>query len=338
MPKKPPPPCGRSSRKNDAATEATPEQIAAIARRIHLRRELSGIALMLAAVFIAGSLLAGGAQGGQSCSTAGSIFGPVGSCLRSSILLTLGALSAIIVPFIPAVHALRLLGRIEENEDRRWLFFTIGLAAIVPLAAALARGATIDAAQVDPYAGLIGSFVAFYLVKALGLGGAWVMIALALCALMAGTLAWNPIRMLIGAGPKSEARGPKTDAATLEPIAATGTDGLTRAEHLEPDSKDMPALDMSLMGHEPLGYSPRRSPAEQAEPCISTTRERKKRRKRNRPRPRRLRSTRKQSRPRSTRAPIRSTHSPTNCRRPSCSRPDRSATAISAGRTSMPWG
>jgi S-DNA-T family DNA segregation ATPase FtsK/SpoIIIE len=248
MPKKP---RGKVVVKTGTPTAPTPEQITALARRRHLRRELGGIALLLAAVFIAGALLAGGALPGQSCTTAGSIFGPVGSCLRTGILLTLGALSAIIVPFIPAVHALRLLGRIEESEDRRWLFFTVGLAAIVPLAAALARGATIDAAQVDPYAGLIGSFVAFYLARALGLGGAWVVIALALSALMAGTLAWNPIRMLIGGSARRAPAGAgaahATPAGAPAPIAATGSDGLTRAEHLEPDSREMPALDLALM-------------------------------------------------------------------------------------------
>ncbi len=246
MPNKP---RGKVVDKTETPTAPTAEQIATQARRSHLKRELGGIALLLAAVFIAGSLLAGGAAAGQSCSTAGRIFGPVGSCLRASILLTLGALSAIIVPFIPAVHALRLLGRIEESEDRRWLFFTVGLAAIVPLAAALARGAGIDAAQIDPYAGLVGSFVAFYLAKAFGLGGAWVVVALALSALMAGTLAWNPIRMLIGGSAKRAVA--VTGHAEGDPdvigAIATGADGLTRAEHLEPNAKEMPALDLALM-------------------------------------------------------------------------------------------
>ena len=214
-------PRGKAVVKTETAPAPTPQQIAAQARRRHLGRELGGIALLLASVFVAGSLLAGGAAAGHSCSSAGGIFGPVGACLRSSVLLTLGALSAIIVPFIPAVHALRLLGRIEESEDRRWLFFTIGLAAIVPLAAALARGATIDASQVDPYAGLIGSFVAFYLAKALGLGGAWVVVALALSALMAGTLAWNPIRMLIGGSAKRAAVGATPAAISARASFAT---------------------------------------------------------------------------------------------------------------------
>jgi S-DNA-T family DNA segregation ATPase FtsK/SpoIIIE len=219
----------------------TPEELQKMARRAHLKRELAGIALLLISIFVAGALIAGGAADGQSCTAAGGIFGPVGACLRSSVLLTLGALSAVVVPFIPAVHALRLLGRIEESEDQRLLFFTIGLAAIVPVAAALARGATIDAAQVDFYAGLVGSFVAFYTVKAIGLGGAWVAVTIALCGLMAGTLAWNPIRVLLGVTRKKpadviSAAGETTPATTL-----------SKAELMEPDSNEMPAMDLTLM-------------------------------------------------------------------------------------------
>ena len=239
-----------------AASAPTSADVLQLARRTHLKREIGGIALLLAAVFIAGSLLAGGASDGQSCSDAATIFGPVGACLRSSILLTLGALCAVIVPFIPAVHALRLLGRIEESDDTRWLFFTIGLAAIVPVAAALARGATVDASNVDPYAGLVGSFVAFYLVKAIGLGGAWVGVAILSCALMAGTLAWNPLRLVIGGGKKgvradaadaagaAGAAGAKPEVASAVALTAAA---LTKAEALEPDASDMPTMDWSLM-------------------------------------------------------------------------------------------
>jgi S-DNA-T family DNA segregation ATPase FtsK/SpoIIIE len=254
MPKKP---RGTAAVGGDAAAAATatdPVAMAKRARMLHLRRELGGIALLLGAVFIAGSLLAGGAAGGQSCTSAGGIFGPVGACLRSTVLLSLGALAAVIVPFIPAVHALRLLGRMEESEDRRWLFFTVGLAAIVPLAAALARGAALDPSRIDPLAGLVGSFVAFYLTRAFGIGGAWVVVALALSALMAGTLAWNPIRMLIGGSARRTAQGTGADgdtsgAADAVQAARAGADGdtLSRAERLEPDSREMPVVDLSLM-------------------------------------------------------------------------------------------
>ena len=237
------------------------ETLAHRARSAHLRRELGGIALLLASVFIAGSLLAGGAASGKSCASADGIFGPVGSCLRATVLVTFGALAAVIVPFIPAVHALRLLGRIAESEDRRWLFFTVGLAAVVPVAVALARGAPIDGSQVDWMAGLAGSFVAFYLAKAFGLAGAWVIVALGTSALMAGTLAWNPIRMLIGGSARRVVTGEAPDAA--EPVTAAsaesaapaigivGAAALTMAEQLEPDSHEMPALDLALMAAEP---------------------------------------------------------------------------------------
>jgi S-DNA-T family DNA segregation ATPase FtsK/SpoIIIE len=242
----------RKSTPRQSAVDAAPagERVSSGAHRAHLRREIGGAALLLAAFFVAGALLAGGSSAGQSCTTAGGVFGPVGACLRSAVLLTLGALAAVIVPFIPAVHALRLLGRIEENDDRRWLFFTVGLAAIVPVAAALARGATIDAAQVDVYAGLVGSFVAYYLAKALGLGGAWVIVALASCALTAGTLAWNPIRLLVGGRKRhqaADARGSAASIAAAAELNASAAAALTRAEALEPDSTEMPALDFSLM-------------------------------------------------------------------------------------------
>ena len=243
--------------RDEPAEQPDSEALKRAARKSHLRREIGGIVLLLGAVFIAGSLLAGGAAAGESCTAAGSIFGPVGACLRSTILLTLGALSAVIIPFIPAVHALRLLGRIEESEDQRLLFFTIGLAMIVPVAAALARGATVDASNVDIYAGLVSSFIAYYLSKAIGLGGAWVVIAIALCGLMAATLAWNPIRMLLG-GAKKKLTAEHAEHAdhadkvmgllsAVSASSASSAASLSKAEALEPDASEMPTVDLSLM-------------------------------------------------------------------------------------------
>jgi S-DNA-T family DNA segregation ATPase FtsK/SpoIIIE len=210
-----------------------PAVIAKAARREHLKREILGIVLLLGAVFIAGALVAQPAYTSQSCLDAGSIFGPVGACLRWSVLTLVGALSAVIVPLIPAVHALRLLGRIREGDDRRWLTFTIGLSVLVPVIASLARGAGVNA-ELDPLAGLWGGFAAFYLVKAIGLGGAWVIVAVMLSALSAVALNWNPIRALLGSASASKADKP---AETK----------LTKAEQLEPDAFEMPALDLSLM-------------------------------------------------------------------------------------------
>jgi len=116
MPKKP---RGKAVAKTGPPTAPTPEATAAHARRIHLRRELTGIALLLGSVFIAGALLVPGAAAGRSCTSAGGIFGPVGACLRSSVLLTLGVLSAVIVPFIPAVHSPPRSRAVRRSMPRR---------------------------------------------------------------------------------------------------------------------------------------------------------------------------------------------------------------------------
>ena len=260
----------RSDRSSGAvAPSPDPATMARRARHAHLKREVGGIVLLLVAVFIAGALLAGGSTG-RSCSAGASLFGPVGSCLRAGVLLLFGALAAAIVPFVPAVHALRLMGRIEESQDRRWLFFTIGLSAVVPVAAALARGASADG-RVDVFSGLFGGFVAFYLERALGTAGAWVTVTLGVCVLMAGTLAWNPIRMLIGG---SAMRRPDADSvfalgAHEAPVFGNAVaEGITAAEALEPDSKDMPALDLALMAQSapPSPGQPADGAAEPAQP------------------------------------------------------------------------
>jgi S-DNA-T family DNA segregation ATPase FtsK/SpoIIIE len=260
-------PTQKSPKKKSRAEEPvapvplTPEQIAKLERRARLKGEVKGIALLLTALFIAGALLAGGGVEGQSCTNTTSIFGPVGSCMRGGILIVLGALAAGIVPMIPAVHALKLLGRIPASEDRRWMFFTIGLAALVPVITAVAQGATLDPSNIDPLAGFVGSFVAYYLAKAIGLGGAWVVVALGLTGLMAATLAWNPIRLLIGK--RSGNVHPSAITTADDPTflaalsAAMGTDkakglrpkaeGTTVAEVLEPNSAEMPAVDHTLI-------------------------------------------------------------------------------------------
>jgi S-DNA-T family DNA segregation ATPase FtsK/SpoIIIE len=259
MPKKSPKPARAVTAAAPVPVELTPEQLAKLERRTRLKSEVKGIALLLGALFVAGSLLAGGAADGQSCTNTTSMFGPVGSCLRGGLLFTLGALAAGIVPLIPAVHSLKLLGRIPASEDRRWLFFTIGLAAIVPVLTAVAQGATLDAGNIDPLAGFTGSFIAYYLAKAIGLGGAWVVVALGLTVLMAGTLAWNPIRLLLGgrsANVHPSAVTKADDPTFLAALsAAMGTNAkaapdLTKAEVLEPNSQEMPAIDQELLKNE----------------------------------------------------------------------------------------
>src|SRR5690349_8808798 len=101
-------------------------------------------------------------------------------------------------PFAPAVHALKVFGRLESETDRKWMMFFAGVVLLVPIGIALALRPEVG--SVSPSSGIWGSFVAFYWLKWLGGIGAWLVWVLGTSALMAATLAWNPIRAIIGRG------------------------------------------------------------------------------------------------------------------------------------------
>jgi S-DNA-T family DNA segregation ATPase FtsK/SpoIIIE len=224
-----------------------------------LKREIAGIALLLFALFLAGALLVPpGTAVYESCTSAHSIFGPVGACLRSWSRDLIGIPAALLLPLIPAVHALRLFGRMESETDRSWFVFLIGVVVILPVALGLARD--IPAGELDSGAGIWGGFIAIYAAKAFGTVGAWIMVALAASVLAAATLRWNPIRALVGpavpAGSgKREAGGEAADVAAPEKgkrkrakkgevLPGTPADV---AMTLAPTPEEMPAIDPSLM-------------------------------------------------------------------------------------------
>ena len=210
----------------------------------HLRREITGIALLLFAVFLGGALgvlalaqLRGGVDVRQNV-------GPVGMFLAYPLVTFVGWPAALMAPFAPAVHALRVFGRLESETDRKWMIFFAGVVVLLPIAVALA--AQPAAGERSSAAGLWGSFVAFYWRSWFGGIGAWLIWVLGASALMAATLAWNPIRALVGrqaaaagaapvssapeAAPKKRSRG----VAVPDPVAA--------ALALEPSPEEMPAL------------------------------------------------------------------------------------------------
>ena len=220
-----------------------------------LKREIAGIALLLFALFLAGAFLVPpGTAVYESCWAAHGIFGPVGACLRSGSRELIGIPAALLLPLIPAVHALRLFGRMESDTDRSWLVFLIGVVVILPVALGLARDA--EPGMVDPAAGLWGDLVATYAEKAFGTVGAWLMLALAGSALAAATLRWNPIRALVGPAPRPIAvagalaadaipeKGKRKRTKKGELAAGTPADVATT---LAPTPEEMPAIDPSLM-------------------------------------------------------------------------------------------
>ena len=228
-----------------------------------LKREITGIALLLFALFLAGALLVPpGTAVYQSCTEAHGIFGPVGACLRSWSRDLIGIPAALLLPLIPAVHALRLFGRMESETDRSWFVFLVGVVLILPAALGLARD--IPAGELDAAAGLWGGFVSTYAAKAFGTVGAWLMIALAGSALAAATLRWNPIRALVGPAVPAVHGKPEAGVAADALLAATSTPDKGKrkrakkgealpgtpadvATTLAPTPEEMPAIDPSLM-------------------------------------------------------------------------------------------
>ena len=161
-----------------------------------LKRELAGIALLLFAVFLAAALgVLALAQLRFGVSVRDNV-GWVGWWLARPLVAFLGWPAAALTPLVPGVHAMRLFGRLESETDRRWMVFFGGLVALLPIAVGLALH--LVPGEGSRAAGVWGAFVAYYWRAWFGGIGAWVAVVLSLSALTATTLAWNPLRVLIG--------------------------------------------------------------------------------------------------------------------------------------------
>ena len=182
--------------------------------------------------------------------------GLVGKILASPLVTFVGWPSAVLIPLVPAVHALRLFGRLESDTDRSWMIFFAGLVALLPVALALALPAPRRVCA-SGGAGIWGELIAAWWTGWFGAFGAWVVVVLSASVLMAATLAWNPVRALVGhrapvdsrrrgradrrRGRAAPKRRKKRDASGDDaPVAGN------LALALEPPPEEMPAIDPSL--------------------------------------------------------------------------------------------
>ncbi len=227
-------------------------------RSDEVRREVAAIALLLFAVFIAGALAVHGysllsASPDGQADLRGS-FGSLGEALARPITSLLGWPAAVLIPVAPAAHAMTLFGRLDRGTDRSWGIFLFGMVALLPIAFGFALG---GAADQNALSGVWGAFAAFYLLRFAGTAGAWIIWLLAVSALMAVTLSWNPVRVLIGRRARPiDASG--SDALADDPFERAGRRSIAKgdtapvsassaARALEPSPEEMPALDLGLL-------------------------------------------------------------------------------------------
>src|SRR5438477_4185216 len=105
-----------------------------------LKRELLGIALLLFAVFLAGSLGALGNATLRSGTDVRAVVGPVGLYMAYPLVWLVGWPAAVLAPLVPAGHALRLFGRLEPETDRQWVVVVGGVVVLLPISVGLGRG------------------------------------------------------------------------------------------------------------------------------------------------------------------------------------------------------
>jgi S-DNA-T family DNA segregation ATPase FtsK/SpoIIIE len=207
--------------------------------------------LLLFAVFLGGALAAEGFAQLEGAAGARS-FGWMGDLLARPVTAFFGWPAAILLPLAPAAHALRLFGRLGERKDRSWMVFLLGIVVLLPVIFGLAQGGTREASA---WAGIWGSLAAFYLLQLAGATGAWIVIALSLSALMAATLSWNPIRVMVGkrvvhldgsVPTPAERKGLDPNLEIVVPPSSKST-SVKLVPAFEPSPEEMPAADLSLM-------------------------------------------------------------------------------------------
>jgi S-DNA-T family DNA segregation ATPase FtsK/SpoIIIE len=260
-----------------------------------LKRELIGIGLLLFAVFLAGALVSLALAELHAGVSVRANVGWVGYWLARPVVTFLGWPAAALLPAVPAVHALRLFGRLESETDRSWMIFLAGMVAILPVAIGLGVHAALG--ETSRASGVWGGFIAYYWRASFGGFGAWVMIALAVSALAAATLRWNPVRMIVGrktvkpvsvlslpieepyAPPKRRRKKGERDLAlSLEPppeefAALDAIAALQAADSADADAKEDEAIEEAAKrrGKAKRGDSPKQGRDEQIAAAIEAT-------------------------------------------------------------------
>jgi S-DNA-T family DNA segregation ATPase FtsK/SpoIIIE len=231
----------------------TAADAARAAKRAELVREIKAIALLLFGLFLAGAFTAVGIASLRAGFNANGTVGFIGNVLVRPLVWMFGWPAAVLTPLVPIVHALRLFGRLDSDSDRSWMIFFAGMVALMPIAIGLSFAS--DLPYWEAITGVWGAVLTGLLVAGFGQFGAWVAWIACMSLLMAVTLRWNPIRMLVGRRepvlaftadekvvdiaaervdePKKRKRKPKDDERQVD-----------LALSLEPPPEEMPAIQL----------------------------------------------------------------------------------------------
>jgi S-DNA-T family DNA segregation ATPase FtsK/SpoIIIE len=133
------------------------------------------------------------------------------------------------------------------------MVFLLGMVFLLPIVFGLAQGGVREATAL---AGIWGAFAAFYVLQFAGAAGAWILMAISLSVLMAATLSWNPIRVVVSkrvttlddfvAPTPAERAGldPKKEIVVPGPEMSAS---VVSTSLLQPEPEEMPQVDHSLM-------------------------------------------------------------------------------------------
>ncbi|HEY8376149.1 MAG TPA: DNA translocase FtsK 4TM domain-containing protein, partial [Nannocystis sp.] len=177
------------------------------------KRELLGLALLALTIILALSLVPPGVLGTIRSRSfpADNIMGVAGAYVARYGYRLLGA-GTPLLPLFPLIGGLASFGWIERARALRISALLLGLAVLLPTAAAVLSPAAGPALVPDRAAGWLGQVLGLPLVALLGVVGACLVVFFVAFALPIATVGWNPARALAG--------GARRAATALRPSGA----------------------------------------------------------------------------------------------------------------------